>query len=228
MTIYALPTLITGFIFDMDATLYTHHEYAELQNVVLVRRLADLQGKSYDDMRAEVEAYRGNWSAANGGKKLSLGNAMAAFGISIAEGIQWREELIHPEDFIRRDEELRRSLRELAARAGLAVVTNNPVSVARRTLAVLGVEDLFDALVGLDTFAVSKPHAPSFLKAAADLGSPPEACVAVGDRYDIDLALPLELGMGGVLVSGAEDVYLLPKALADRLPRAARAAPAKR
>lgn len=219
MTTYALPPLVTGFIFDMDATLYTHHEYAELQNEVLVRRLADLRGKRCEEMRTEIEAYRSDWSAANGGRKLSLGNAMAAFGISIAEGIRWREELIRPEDFIRRDEKLRSSLRELAARAGLAVVTNNPVSVARRTLAVLGVEDLFDAQVGLDTFAVSKPHAPSFLKAAADLGSPPGECVAVGDRYDIDIALPLELGMGGILVSGAEDVYLLPEALADRLPQ---------
>ncbi|MDY2843829.1 MAG: hypothetical protein SOT81_07565 [Treponema sp.] len=28
----------------------------------------------------------------------------------------------------------------------------------------------------------------------------------MGDRYDIDIALALELGMGGVLVSGAEEV----------------------
>jgi phosphoglycolate phosphatase/putative hydrolase of the HAD superfamily len=32
----------------------------------------------------------------------------------------------------------------------------------------------------------------------------------VGDRYDIDIALPLELGMGGILVDGVEDVYRLP------------------
>jgi phosphoglycolate phosphatase/putative hydrolase of the HAD superfamily len=33
----------------------------------------------------------------------------------------------------------------------------------------------------------------------------------VGDRYDIDITLPLELGMGGVLVDGVEDVYRLPE-----------------
>ena len=32
-------------------------------------------------------------------------------------------------------------------------------------------------------------------------------CLAVGDRYDVDLAIPLELGMGAVLVDGVEDVY---------------------
>jgi phosphoglycolate phosphatase/putative hydrolase of the HAD superfamily len=39
------------------------------------------------------------------------------------------------------------------------------------------------------------------------LGVPPESCVSIGDRYDIDIATPLEMGMGGVLVTGVEDVY---------------------
>jgi phosphoglycolate phosphatase/putative hydrolase of the HAD superfamily len=33
--------------------------------------------------------------------------------------------------------------------------------------------------------------------------------VSIGDRCDIDIALPLELGMGGILVEGVEDVYAL-------------------
>jgi phosphoglycolate phosphatase/putative hydrolase of the HAD superfamily len=32
----------------------------------------------------------------------------------------------------------------------------------------------------------------------------------VGDRYDIDIDLPLKLGMGGILVDGVKDVYKLP------------------
>ena len=44
-------------------------------------------------------------------------------------------------------------------------------------------------------------------------GVPFSACLSVGDRYDIDLALPLELGMGAVLVQGVEDVYRLPELL---------------
>jgi phosphoglycolate phosphatase/putative hydrolase of the HAD superfamily len=38
-------------------------------------------------------------------------------------------------------------------------------------------------------------------------------CIAIGDRYDIDIALPLELGMGGILVDGVEEVYKLPEIL---------------
>ena len=44
-------------------------------------------------------------------------------------------------------------------------------------------------------------------------GVPLANSLSVGDRYDIDLALPLDLGMGAVLVTGAEDVCLLSRKL---------------
>ena len=44
-------------------------------------------------------------------------------------------------------------------------------------------------------------------------GAKAEECLSVGDRYDIDLALPLEMGMGAVLVTGVEEVYSLPEIL---------------
>jgi glycosyltransferase EpsD len=34
-----------------------------------------------------------------------------------------------------------------------------------------------------------------------------EECLSVGDRFDIDLRLALELGMGGILVDGVEGIY---------------------
>jgi phosphoglycolate phosphatase/putative hydrolase of the HAD superfamily len=75
------------------------------------------------------------------------------------------------------------------------------------------VEDLFPVLVGLDTCMVSKPHEIPFRKAAEESGVDTGGCVSIGDRYEIDLALPLEMGMGGVLVDGVEDVYRLPRIL---------------
>jgi hypothetical protein len=32
----------------------------------------------------------------------------------------------------------------------------------------------------------------------------------MGDRYDIDIAVPLKLGMGGILVDGVEDLCTSP------------------
>jgi phosphoglycolate phosphatase/putative hydrolase of the HAD superfamily len=211
--IYRLPPRISGFIFDMDLTLYTHPEYARAQVDPLVERFGQRLGKNAGEARREIEAYRQKWAASHGGQPLSLGAVFSAYGISAEENIRWREESCEPALYLKADPALRGTLSALGVSCALAVVSNNPVLVIRKTLAALGVADLVKALVGPDTCRVSKPHRAPFLRAAEDLGLAPETCVSVGDRYHIDLAPALELGMGGILVEGVEDVYKLPEIL---------------
>ncbi len=97
-------------------------------------------------------------------------------------------------------------------------VTNNPVLPARKTLDALGISEFIPEIIGLDTCGVSKPNKKPFLLAAEKTGVPVCDCLAVGDRYDIDIALPLEMGMGGILVNGVEDVYTLPDILDTNIP----------
>ncbi|QQO08646.1 HAD family hydrolase [Breznakiella homolactica] len=209
MKCYQLPEQIKALIFDMDMTLYTHAEYNRVQQEYPVQRLAELRGVSFEEMMKQLKEYRDEWSGNNGGKTLSMGNAFVAFGIPIEESVRWREELLEPADFLSEDRELQKTMEELSRTYSLGVVTNNPSLVARKTLAILGVMPFFSAVIGLDTCGVSKPHKAPFLKAAADLRAEPGACVSIGDRYDIDIALPLELGMGGILVDSVSDVYKL-------------------
>ena len=216
MKIFRLPDQCAAILFDLDSTLYTNEEYARLQIDLPIERLAGLRGIALSDMHEEINRFRKNWARDHGGAQISLGNVLAAFGISIEETIKWREELDEPERYLAADEQLRRALERLESRFALAVVTNSPVSIAARTLAALGVDDLFRVraearIVGLDTCRVSKPHEQPLLRAAMLCGTGPESCVSVGDRYDIDIALPLELGMGGILVDGVKDVYALPE-----------------
>jgi phosphoglycolate phosphatase/putative hydrolase of the HAD superfamily len=220
MKIYRLPPHISALLFDMDATLYTHPGYERSQVEPLIKRFGQKRGKDLEEARREIEDYRQNWAASHGGQRLSLGAVFSACGISMEENIRWREENCEPGLYLRPDPVLRDTLSALGASFALAVVTNNPVSVARKTLSVLGIAGLFQVLVGLDTCRVSKPHRAPFLKAAEELGLGPETCVSVGDRYDVDLAPPLELGMGGILVEGVEDVYKLPELLKPKVPRA--------
>jgi len=222
MKLFSLPPLVRGFVFDVDSTLYTDEAFASAQLRVQFERFREIRNIGADEAESIVEGYRREWSEANGGAKISLGNTFAAFGITIEESIRWREELVRPEDFLRPDPRLRAALERLSARVPLAIVTNNPASIGRRTVAALGVADLFLDVVGLDSCGVSKPHEAPCRAAASVLGVPEDACVSVGDRYDIDIALPLKMGMGGILVDGVEDVYALPAALADRLPAPSR------
>jgi len=209
MTLFNIPSKVHGLIFDIDSTLYTHRAYADHQIEVLIRRLAERTGKRYEAMTAAIRDYRRQWEQDHGGVKISLANTFTAFGVSIEESIRWREDLILPEQFLAPDPRLRQTLLELGQWAPLGIVTNNPVQIGRRTLRALGVEDCFRVVVGLDSCGVSKPHRLPFERVTEELGVEAPFCVSVGDRYDIDIALPLEMGMGGILVEGVENVYQL-------------------
>jgi FMN phosphatase YigB (HAD superfamily) len=225
--IYRLPEILGCIIFDIDSTLYTHSEYAREQVDIQIRHFASLRGIGNDDARGMIERFRENHQREHG-EKLSLGNTLIHFGISITESVRWREMLLEPQEYLSTDPKLAHTLAALsemavrpskpgssqpAQKLNLVAVTNNPVLPALKTLKALGVADFFPVLIGLDTTGVSKPHRRPFLEATQAVGIPVEQCLSVGDRYDIDIALPLELGMGGILVDGVDDVYRLPEIL---------------
>ena len=199
----------------MDLTLYSNPEYGRYQIDCLVERLALKRGLSFDEMKCEVEEVRLAWAASHGGKTLSLSNIFMKIGIGMEENVRWREELLEPERFIGKDPKLKNTMEKLSLSFILGVVTNNPVLVARKTLAALGVGEYIPFLVGLDTCMVSKPDKTPFLRFSEISACPPDTCVSIGDRYDIDLDIPLQIGMGAILVDGVDDVYKLPGVLND-------------
>ena len=210
---YNLPENPKTLIFDIDSTLYTNAAYAFEQVDCQVRQFARDRGITADEARKMVSDYRRQFAAANNGKKISLGNTLLAFGIPIAQSVEWRKTLMEPADFLERDEKLRTTLETLSQKFKLICVTNNPVFTARKTLDAIGISEFFPEIVGLDTCLKSKPAVEPFMKACEITQTQPQNCIAIGDRYDMDISLPLELGMGGILVNGVEDVYTLPSAL---------------
>lgn len=207
MKTYNLPYNPKTLIFDIDSTLYTNSAYAFEQVDCQVRQFARDRGISADEARHMVADYRKQFAAANNGKKISLGNTLLAFGIPIAQSVEWRKTLMEPADFLTRDERLIETLCQLSKSFNLICVTNNPVFTARKTLDAIGISEFFPQIVGLDTCLKSKPALEPFQKACELTQTRPNQCIAIGDRYDMDIALPLEMGMGGILVTGVEEVY---------------------
>lgn len=210
MKVIKIPQDLKTIIFDIDSTLYTNEEYAFEQVDCQVRRFASERGISNDDARKLVADFREKFARENCGKKISLSNTLLSFGVPIQKSVEWRRELLEPKNFLTRDERLQKTLSALSKKFNLICVTNNPVTPAKKTLVALGVESLISDIIGLDTCNVSKPAHEPFLLAAEKCGNRAQECLSVGDRYDLDIAVPLELGMGGVLVEGVEDVYRLP------------------
>ena len=213
MQTFNLQTAPRCLIFDIDSTLYTCPEYAHEQIDSQIRHYADLRGMTHDAARKLISDERKKYAAAHDGKKISLGNLFTKLGISIEESIAWRKTLFDPADYLRRDERLIATLSDLKKRFHLICVTNNPVLPAEKTLSALGVLDLIEKTIGLDTCYKSKPAREMLECAMQTAGVSAHECISIGDRYDIDLALPLEMGMGGILVRGVEEVYELPQIL---------------
>jgi phosphoglycolate phosphatase/putative hydrolase of the HAD superfamily len=215
MKIYKIPADLRAFIFDIDSTLYTNQAYAFEQVDCQVRQFAKERGITAEEARRMVADYRKKFAAEHEGSKVSLGNTLLAFGVPIEQSVQWRRELLEPADFLGRDEKLIETLKGLQEKYQLICVTNNPVLPARKTLEAIGVSDFFPDIVGLDTCFKSKPALEPFETAVERLGGgiKAENIVAVGDRYDMDIKLPLEMGMGGILVSGVEEVYQISKSV---------------
>jgi phosphoglycolate phosphatase/putative hydrolase of the HAD superfamily len=228
MKIYRLPEKITALIFDMDLTLYSHAEYGQIQIDNLIAIAAEKRGLSFAGANREIEAARLSWAASHNGQRPSLSSIILSWGFTMADNVSWRERAYEPEKFLKRDDKLRACLLALSSYS-LGIVTNNPASIAKRTLACLGIEECFDALSCLDTLMIAKPHRLPFEKVIEQMNNcsmnassknecskiqhTPESCVSIGDRYEIDLELPLEMGMGAILVDGVEDVYTLPEVL---------------
>ena len=203
---FNLPQNPTTLIFDIDGTLYTSAEFVQEQIDVQVRHWADINGMSHEDARKKIADFRKKYAAENDGKKISLGNVFLNFGVDIDTSIRWRIELLKPENFLKPNEELKTALEKAAEKFTLIAVTNNPVEAARKTLAVLGIDKIIPEIIGLDTCRKSKPAKEILDIALERTGAKAEECISIGDRYDIDLSLPVKMGMGGVLVNGADEV----------------------
>jgi phosphoglycolate phosphatase/putative hydrolase of the HAD superfamily len=203
----------SALVFDLDNTLYTNPAYAAFQEDVLVERLGRELGIGDVAAAARIASLRSERETAGLGKT-SLGKLFASLGVDIATSVTWREECIEPGKWLAKDGKLDLALAALSKRFVLALVTNNPRLLGEKSLDALGVRDRFSALVGLDDTFSGKPAPEPFSLASRRLGVEPSRCVSIGDRFDVDLAPAMELGMGAILVDGVEDVYRLPELFA--------------
>jgi len=106
------------------------------------------------------------------------------------------------------------ALRAEGVRTGIC--TNKPEAMAARLLSRLGVSDLFDSLVGADTYPLRKPDPHPFVQSVALAGGGLERSLLVGDT-ETDRQTARAAGVPCVLVTfgpEGEDVSALaPEAL---------------
>lgn len=208
-----MPKTVKSLIFDLDMTLYRNSAYYKAQTYLLIDALARKFNWTFKEALEKVDLFQMNYSKENNGQTQSLGRIFESFGISIKENAQWRDQLFSPEIYLANDKKLKDILLQLKSRFTLSLLSNNTLLVVKKTTKALGIDGIFDHTIGLDSTYEPKPHIAPFKLAADQLKQPFSHIISIGDRLSVDIDLPVQAGMGGILIESMEDVYSLPEIL---------------
>lgn len=206
---------IRALIFDMDGTLYESNELERQYAEVVDGYVAEQFGVGLEEARKLFNAKRAELADQLGDKTTTTGT-MVSLCFELGKWTAWRDARVRPEEVLSRDERLRAFLEELRERYVLVVVTNNSIEMARRTLAAIGIEDLFERVFTLQGIGLIKPDPAIYRRAADVIGVPPEQCMSVGDRPAIDLEPAAAASMQTFHTAGPQGIYKLREVLKVR------------
>lgn len=186
-----LPARLEGIraiVFDLDGTLYQDDRLGEEVNQSACRYVAKLKGIT----AAEADLLLTETRAANGGGG-TLSRAVETLGGELKEMHRRFADEIHP-DGLPADPRVPELLRLLSTRFQLHIYTNNNRDLSERIMAQIGVTGLFDRIFTIEDFWLPKPDRMVINAILEQIGCLPAETLFVGDRYEVDLALPESMG----------------------------------
>lgn len=184
---------IRALVFDLDGTLYVSDEVGREIDESATRHVAAVRGISPGEAAILVRETRER-IAARTGRTASLSHACLELGVDLRELHRHFEAEIVPEPHLQRDERVVELLRRLGERFELHIYTNNNRSLASRIMGALGIGGCFRRVFTIEDSWRPKPDRQVLEEIFREIGQEPSRCLFVGDRYDIDLRLPRELG----------------------------------
>ncbi len=199
---------IKAIVFDLDGTLYVSRELGEEIAAAAARYVAGLRAIIPEEADRLIRETKAELSARTGFRS-TLSHAVAELGGDLRELHRRFAAEIDPAPFLERDERVIRLLRELAGRAELVLYTNNNHSLAGRILDGLGLGEAFRRVVTIEESWRPKPDREVLEGIIRGTGVRPAECLFVGDRYDIDLRLPAELGCQVYLSRSVDELLAL-------------------
>jgi len=206
---------ITAIIFDLDGTLYTSRGLAAEIHRVACNALARQLGITPDEAEARLRETKAQISARTG-LEATLSAACAELGCDIRELHRFLATEIVPEPFLLRDERVVAMLERLSRTHALYIYTNNNRPLATRIMAAIGIDGCIGKIFCIEDLWRSKPDRMALEKIFAAIGAQPEECLFAGDRYDVDLRLPAELGSTVFLTRTVAELLTLEEFLAGK------------
>jgi putative hydrolase of the HAD superfamily len=212
-------TEIRGIVFDLDGTLYVCDRFAaEIQDAAATY-IAGVNGVSHAEAAMVMAATRLRL-AEESGTVQTLSAVCMALGGSVQELHRFFERTLRPEAYLVRDERVVRLLEGLAEHFSLYIYTNNNRALTTRITNYLGLEGLVCGIFTIDDSWRGKPDEGMVSRVLEEIGLSPNETLFVGDRYDVDLRVPEQLGCPVYLSQNMEQLLrlgelLIPSCLAD-------------
>lgn len=199
---------ITAIVFDLDGTLYTSRGLAAEIHRVACLALAMQLGTGTADAEERLACAKRAISSRTG-REATLSAACERLGCDIRALHRNLAAEIVPEPFLQRDERVVAMLGRMAREHGLHVYTNNNIPLARRIMAAIGVDQFVGKLFTIEYMWRSKPDRMALEGVYGAIGAEPGECLFVGDRYDVDLRLPEEMGSSVYLTKTVDELLRL-------------------
>ncbi len=203
---------IKGIIFDLDGTLYVCDRFAtEIQNAAAAY-IAGVKGISETEAGLLMAATRQRLSEESGTVQ-TLSAVCTELGGSIQDLHRFFETSLRPEAYLVRDERVIRLLERLSERFALYIYTNNNRVLTTRIMNYLGLDGLVDGIFTIDDTWRGKPDEGMVNRVLDEIKLSPNQVLFVGDRYDVDLRVPEQLGCPVYLSQNLEQLLRLEELL---------------
>jgi putative hydrolase of the HAD superfamily len=206
---------IRAIVFDLDGTLYSNDDFSAEIKWGAGIYIAELKGITVENAATLIRETRQRLSSERG-QEATLSAVCVELGGSIAGFHTTVTPLLHPETLLKPDYRVTALLTALAKRFELYIYTNNNRTLTERILQEIGLAGLFARIFTIEDFWRPKPDREVLNHIFATILKNPEECLFVGDRYDVDLKLPTEMGCSSFLVTNIQSLLELETFLSSK------------
>jgi len=207
---------IRGIVFDLDGTVYVCDHFADEIKNASVTYIEGVKGITHVAAEELMSSTRRRLTEENGTVQ-TISAVCRELGGSIQELHRFFERTLRPEAFLVRDERVIRLMERLAERYSLYVYTNNNRVLTARILNYLGLDGIMSGIFAIDDTWRAKPDEEMVSGILEQIGCAPNEALFVGDRYDVDLRVPEQLGCPVYLSQSLEQLLRLEELLISPL-----------
>lgn len=195
---------LKAIVFDLDGTLYQDDRLGRQVSRSAVDYVADLKGLT----QAEAEALLERTQAADR-KGGTLSRAVVALGGTLQEMHRRFAADCTPETLLEPDRRVQELLQLLGSRFQLHLYTNNNRDLSGRIMDRIGVTGLLDQVITIEDYWIPKPDPVVIKEILSKIGCRPAETLFVGDRYEVDLETPRQMGCAVFEIATIEELLTL-------------------